>query len=73
MQLTFHSQNDVFNLEIAAANTQYQANTTSMAAFSVLIDADLWMSFYNSITGVAHWDYVRACFYHDAPYLLHRV
>ncbi|KAJ7581087.1 polysaccharide lyase family 8 protein [Mycena floridula] len=53
----YGDQNDVFNLEIAAGSTEFQANSTSVAAFSTLIMADLWMSFYNTLTKVAHWDF----------------
>lgn len=52
-----HSANDVLNLEIAAGDTQFQANNASMDAFSVFMLADWWMSFYNTVTGVAHYDY----------------
>ncbi|KAG1757532.1 polysaccharide lyase family 8 protein [Suillus lakei] len=39
--------NDVLNLEIEAAGTQFAANTTSMNAFETLIDGNQWMIFRN--------------------------
>lgn len=53
-----HSANDVFNLEIAAGGTQFQATSGSMTAFSSLVSADEWMVFRNTLTNVLHWDYV---------------
>jgi hypothetical protein len=29
-----------------------------VAAFSSLFDGNKWMIFYNTVTGVLHWDYV---------------
>ncbi|KAF8898702.1 polysaccharide lyase family 8 protein [Infundibulicybe gibba] len=49
--------NDVLNLEIAAADTQFQANDVSKVAFSSLISANQWMIFRNTLTGVLHWDF----------------
>ncbi|KAF7311916.1 Polysaccharide lyase family 8 protein [Mycena indigotica] len=48
---------DVFNLEIAAGGTQFQATSSSMAAFTALLTADWWMIFRNTVTNVLHWDY----------------
>lgn len=55
----FTSANDVLDLEIPAAGTQYQANSESVAAFASLLHADQWMIFRNTFTDVLHWDYVR--------------
>ena len=52
------STNDVVDLEIEAAQTQFAANTDSQLAFAVLFDGDQWMIFRNSLTGVLHWDFV---------------
>ncbi|KAJ7597074.1 polysaccharide lyase family 8 protein [Mycena floridula] len=49
--------NDVLALEIAAGGTQYQAGNSSVQAFSILLLADIWMVFFNTVTAVAHWDY----------------
>lgn len=49
--------NDILNLEIAAAGTQFQASSESTAAFSSLLDANQWMIFRNVVTGVLHWDF----------------
>lgn len=57
------SANDVFNLEIAAGGTQFQANSASVAAFSTLFLANQWMIFRNVVTGVLHWDFVSRQIY----------
>ncbi|KAF8898701.1 polysaccharide lyase family 8 protein [Infundibulicybe gibba] len=49
--------NDILDLEIEAAGTQFGANSTSQAAFANLFDGDKWMIFRNSLTGVLHWDF----------------
>jgi hypothetical protein len=52
------SSNDVLELQIDAAGTQYASNTTSQAAFEILIDGDQWMIYRNVKTNVLHWDFV---------------
>ncbi|KAL5518907.1 hypothetical protein ACEPAH_590 [Sanghuangporus vaninii] len=49
--------NDVIELEIAAAGTQFQAGETSREAFEALMDGDKWMIYLNVETGVLHWDF----------------
>lgn len=49
--------NDVLELEIAAAGTQFQANAASQKALEVLFEGNKWMIFSNSITDVLHWDF----------------
>ncbi|KAG2366568.1 polysaccharide lyase family 8 protein [Suillus spraguei] len=49
--------NDVFNLEIEAAGTQFAANATSRTAFETLFDGNRWMIFRNVQTNVSHWDF----------------
>ncbi|KAK0465143.1 polysaccharide lyase family 8 protein [Desarmillaria tabescens] len=49
--------NDVFNLEISSANTQWAAPDEGQNAFATLLTANLWMIFRNVVTGVLHWDY----------------
>ncbi|KAL0579357.1 hypothetical protein V5O48_002633 [Marasmius crinis-equi] len=51
--------NDVLDLEIAAAGTQFAANETSKSAMETLFDGDLWMIYRNTRTGTLHWDFVR--------------
>jgi len=50
--------NDILDFEIAAANTTFQAPTTSRNAIITLLQGDLWMIFRNTLTDVLHWDYV---------------
>jgi len=54
----FASSNDVLELQIDAADTQYASNATSQAAFETLIDGDQWMIYRNVKTNVLHWDFV---------------
>ncbi|KAI0257642.1 polysaccharide lyase family 8 protein [Lactifluus subvellereus] len=49
--------NDVLELQIDAAGTQYAANPTSQRAFETLIDGDQWMIYRNVKTNVLHWDF----------------
>ncbi|KAI0002105.1 polysaccharide lyase family 8 protein [Russula vinacea] len=49
--------NDVLELQIDAAGTQYAANATSQRAFETLIDGDQWMIYRNVETNVLHWDF----------------
>ena len=52
------SSNDVLELQIDAAGTQYAADTDSQRAFETLIDGDQWMVYRNVKTDVLHWDFV---------------
>ncbi len=52
------SSNDVLELEIVAAGTQYAADATSQRAFESLFDGDQWMIYRNVETDVLHWDFV---------------
>jgi hypothetical protein len=60
LSLTKHifSSNDVLELQIDAAGTQYAADVTSQRAFETLIDGDQWMIYRNVETNVLHWDFV---------------
>ncbi|KAI9445284.1 polysaccharide lyase family 8 protein [Lactarius indigo] len=49
--------NDVLELQIDAAGTQYASDTSSQAAFETLIDGDQWMIYRNVKTNVLHWDF----------------
>ncbi|KAF8973957.1 polysaccharide lyase family 8 protein [Flammula alnicola] len=49
--------NDVYNLELTAAGTAFQAPTTSRSAFISLLQANQWMIFKNVVTDVLHWDF----------------
>ncbi|KAI9456630.1 polysaccharide lyase family 8 protein [Russula earlei] len=49
--------NDILELQIDAAGTQYAADATSRRAFETLIDADQWMIYRNVETNVLHWDF----------------
>ncbi|KAA1468236.1 polysaccharide lyase family 8 protein [Dentipellis sp. KUC8613] len=49
--------NDVFDLEIEAGGTSFQASTESRSAFEVLWEGNIWMIFRNTVTNVLHWDY----------------
>ena len=53
------STNDVLDLEIAAAGTQFAATETSKGAMEKLFDGDSWMIYRNTATGILHWDFVR--------------
>ncbi len=54
------SSNDVLELQIDAAGTQYAADATSQHAFETLIDGDQWMIYRNVKTDVLHWDFVSS-------------
>ncbi|KAI0029629.1 polysaccharide lyase family 8 protein [Vararia minispora EC-137] len=49
--------NDIFNFEIEAAGTKFQATNASHEAVVTLLQADAWMIFRNVLTNVLHWDY----------------
>ncbi|KAF9270093.1 polysaccharide lyase family 8 protein [Marasmius fiardii PR-910] len=49
--------NDVLDLEVAAAGTQFAANETSKSAMELLFDGDSWMIYRNTQTGTLHWDF----------------
>jgi hypothetical protein len=51
------STNDVLELELAAAGTQFSADETARSPFATLIEGDRWMIYRNSLTGVLHWDF----------------
>lgn len=61
------SANDVYNLELTSGGTVYAAPVATRAAFTSLIQAGLWMSFKNVVTGVLHWDFVRLTCLLSAP------
>ena len=52
------SENDLFDFEIEAAGTQFQAGSDTQTALEVLVDGDQWMIFRNIFTNVLHWDFV---------------
>lgn len=57
------SANDVLALEIIASGTKHSAQNSrsgvvSQKAFENLLDADQWMMYRNTKTGVVHWDFV---------------
>jgi hypothetical protein len=43
----------------AAAGTQFAADDTEKSIFATLFDGNKWMIFYNTVTKVLHWDFVR--------------
>lgn len=45
-------------MEVNAGGTQYAAGNDPQNAFSTLINADQWMIYQNTVTGVLHWDFV---------------
>ena len=45
-------------LELAAADTQFEADDKGKAAFETLMDGDQWMIYQNTKTGTNHWDFV---------------
>ncbi|KAI0274676.1 polysaccharide lyase family 8 protein [Gloeopeniophorella convolvens] len=49
--------NDVFDFEIEAAGTEFQATTASRDAFTILWQFQPWMIFRNTLTNVLHWDF----------------
>jgi hypothetical protein len=54
--LIHSSSNDVLDLQIDAAGTQYAADTDSRHPFETLFDGDQWMVYRNVKTNVLHWD-----------------
>ncbi|KAH9486903.1 hypothetical protein JR316_0000969 [Psilocybe cubensis] len=49
--------NDLYNLELTAAGTVFQAQDSSRSAFITLLLANQWMIFLNTVTQVLHWDF----------------
>ncbi len=56
----FISANDVYDVELAAAGTIYQASGASRSAFISLVQGNQWMIFKNTVTNVLHWDFVSS-------------
>jgi len=52
------SVNDILDLEVAAAGTQFAAGADSRTAFATLFSGNKWMIYWNTLTGVLHWDFV---------------
>ncbi|OJT12944.1 Chondroitinase-AC [Trametes pubescens] len=50
-------ENDLFDFEIEAGGTQFQAGTDSRTALETLVDGDQWMIYRNIFTNVLHWDF----------------
>ncbi|TFK41123.1 polysaccharide lyase family 8 protein [Crucibulum laeve] len=55
--LFLDNANDIYNLEIIAGGTQFQATSSSRSAFATLLMANQWMIFRNIATNVLHWDF----------------
>ncbi|KAF9481397.1 polysaccharide lyase family 8 protein [Pholiota conissans] len=53
----YGSANDIFDLELTAAGTIFQAPAASRSAFITLLQGDQWMIFRNMVTNVLHWDF----------------
>lgn len=49
--------NDILDLEVAAAGTQFAAGADSKTAFATLFSGNKWMIYRNTLTGVLHWDF----------------
>ena len=54
-----HSTVAVLSIEIGAAGTSFAASQAARSAFETLFTGHRWMIFYNSLTAVLHWDFVR--------------
>jgi len=54
-----HSTNSILSIEIGAAGTSFAANKAARSAFETLFNGHRWMIYYNSLTAVLHWDFVR--------------
>lgn len=52
------STNDLLNIEVEAAGTEFAANNASQSALSTLFDGDLWMTYRNVLSGINYWDFV---------------
>ena len=59
--LLYFSANDIFDVELTAAGTIFQAPAASRSAFITLLQGDQWMIFKNVVTNVLHWDFVSTC------------
>jgi hypothetical protein len=57
--LILTSTNAVLDVEVIAAGTQFAANAAQRQVFDVLVDGNRWMIFYNTISGILHFDFVR--------------
>ncbi|KAK7064199.1 polysaccharide lyase family 8 protein, partial [Favolaschia claudopus] len=49
--------NDIVDLEVESAQTQFAGSQINQAAFGTLFDGDAWMIYKNTLTGVLHWDF----------------
>ncbi|KAF8203623.1 polysaccharide lyase family 8 protein, partial [Pholiota molesta] len=49
--------NDIFDVELTAAGTVFEAPAASRSAFITLLQGDQWMIFKNVVTNVLHWDF----------------
>ncbi|KAF7436853.1 hypothetical protein PC9H_003686 [Pleurotus ostreatus] len=49
--------NDLLNIEVEAAGTEFAANNASQSALSTLFDGDLWMTYRNVLSGRNFWDF----------------
>lgn len=58
--LCFKSSNDVLGFEVETSGTQFIAGAATRSAVEVLFDADRWMIYRNTLTGVNHWDFVSS-------------
>lgn len=50
--------NQVLNVELVAAGTQFAAGSVSRSAMNTLFEANRWMVFRNTVNGRLHWDFV---------------
>ncbi|KAL0571727.1 hypothetical protein V5O48_010235 [Marasmius crinis-equi] len=48
--------NDILDLEIAAAGTQFAAPDAAKSVMKTLFEGDSWMVYRNTRTGILHWD-----------------
>ena len=58
--LYFNSANDALDFEVETSGTQFSAGAATRSALEALFDADRWMIYHNTLTGVNHWDYVSS-------------
>ncbi|KAK0208322.1 chondroitin AC/alginate lyase [Desarmillaria ectypa] len=53
--------NDVVELELAALGTRLSAGSDSKIALTRLFEGNIWMIFYNAVSGPLHCDFVSVC------------
>ncbi len=57
--MALYSSNDAIDLEILALGTEFSAGDSARTALDTLFAGDQWMVFFNAVSKVLYWDFVR--------------